>query len=456
MKEQQHIPKDIRELQYIAPPRLVYVEQAIIGALLQSSEKDSPYSTDQILSRVMPAEFYSDSVRSLYERIHAHYVLYDSISKAVIYDKSDNMKLFRRDDLQKWQKDAAEEKPDSLITEFKDYYSKRLQHEMLVKVAKRLYDESRSSKDVFELISTEITKLSIDNETKSTSLRDVEIEIESGAGGQKLPISEPDIAEVYEHAGSQTYQTEVHVAASKHGKTSYACYRIADYANNGIKCAYFSLESSRFDLYKKIKPLLNSDEAMDNICIIDNARSSTQIASKMYEMRISQGVQFCVIDYIQLVTSDDVKYGEETPRIAESSIILTTATLQNEMLSLILAQPKKIDFNHRKGWKAMPTIDDIYGSGQIVKDAFCITAGFRPFIVPGLQWVNKFDGSFATESHRGDVVNKGSYFVRMLISREGELNLKTLQFVQDGPTLRFKMEYPYDKFNYDKPEGGAV
>jgi hypothetical protein len=134
------------------------------------------------------------------------------------------------------------------------------------------------------------------------------------------------------------------------------------------------------------------------------------------------------------VFQEEGRFMSEIERVANASMMITSAVLKHGCFGLILAQPRKID-SLRKGWNRFPNVDDVYGTGQIIKDAYCVTAGFRPLLVPGLAVRHPMLDQDGVMLQDGSVVHPNSYFLRMLICRKGELHRKMNQFTQKGEQL---------------------
>jgi len=421
-------------INYEAPPRLKYVEQAIIGKCLTGK-------TESIISRVLPSEIYHDTIKQLYEAISAHFYEYSSVSPSVIYDKAENMGLFSIVDLKLWEANSIDENDDALIKELKDYVAKRDIHKWIVSCLSDIHRPNTTSREILADAIRGVHNSAVDLEVRDYNMTEIKHQIEDENLSKQLPLSEPELAEMYAKVGSHTYQTEVHVADSKHGKTTYACYRVADYANQGLKCVYFTLEGSRFDIYEQLVNKVNP-ECMDNVVIIDKAMKASEIVSKMYELSISHKIDFVVVDYIQRVWQESERYTNEIERIAQASMQITSATLKHGTGTLVLAQPRKIQ-PERKGWKRFPQVDDVYGTGQIIKDAYCVTAGFRPVLVPGMYYRHGHLDIEGVMNHKNQIVNKNSYFVRMLICRKGEINQRTHQFIHTNKGFEYARETGY-------------
>lgn len=412
-------------------PRLLFVEQAIIGKLLIGK-------AENIVAMVFSTDIYHDNIRKLFDAITDYYIQHGAISRSVIYDKAENMGLFGKAELKLWEAEATEEDSNALISELKDFRLKRDIQEMLTRAEKEVLDPNISSGSILNGLIRGVNSVQSDLDVRYYDLNEIRHQLLNEDKSRKLILPEPDLERMYANVGSHTHQTEVHVAESKHGKTTYACYRTAQYANQGYVCLYFTLEGSRFDIYEKLHGQVKP-EMFKNVIVVDKAFKASEIVSKINEVSITRNIDFVCVDYIQRVFQEDGKYQSEIEKVSNASIEITSTILKHGIFGLILAQPRKID-QQRKGWNRFPTVDDVYGTGQIIKDAYCVTAGFRPILVNGMLYRHAFMDREGVMLPNGRIYSRNSYFVRMLICRKGELYRKQMQFVQDNETIILKNE----------------
>jgi replicative DNA helicase len=403
---------------------------------------------EKIAGIVYPQEIYHDDIKKLYEAIVDHFFEHGAIARSICYDRAENLKLFSMVDLKLYEAQATEEDTEALISELKEYVLKRQIKDLVIKVDKELTNPVTKVRELVKTLSFGMNSIQNDLDIKYYNMIDIKEQMEDEKLSQRLPIGVDELDRFYHSVGSHTHQTEVHVAESKHGKTTYACYRIAKYANQGLGCLYFTLEGSRFDLYEMLRNQV-APEYMKNVIIVDKALKASDIVAKINEVCMTHDIKMVCIDYIQRIFPEEGRYTTENERIANASIQITSTALKYGLYALILAQPRKID-QIRKEWNRFPNVDDVYGTGQVIKDAYCVTAGFRPALVQGLTYVNEFIGREGVRlpGEYGKIVSKNSYFLKMLICRKGEIYKKVLQFVQQDEILTQNNEdgYPANDF----------
>ena len=185
------------------------------------------------------------------------------------------------------------------------------------------------------------------------------------------------------------------------GKTAFAL-NLLEYT--GIKkkkqVIYFSISEnsgqiglrllslvSGIDIYDlKEQRRLESDhgrllDAMDRICssniVIDDNPTITvaELGSKCRKMKIERGLDLVIIDYLQLMSADGLKYNENRQQeISEISRSLKVLARELECPVVVLSQLSRAV---ERRFDKRPILSDVRGSGDIEQDADLVMFLYR-------------------------------------------------------------------------------
>lgn len=250
---------------------------------------------------------------------------------------------------------------------------------------------------------------------------------------------------IYKDGGSHTGTTEVIFGHTKHGKTQYAIWKVAQYMKQGYKCLYITLEDTDSNITNVLLNYFSADEAvLDNCRIIDvdsGRNDVTDIVNIVRYWNAREGIDVVCIDYLQYVQVQGVGPTEEVARIKTVSNRLTRLAKEQKTFNMLLAQPHRVD-KYRKGWALEPEVRDLYGSSDIEKDAFCATAVFRPSEVKELQVTNYEGEMTGVKDMDGTEVNAGSVYIRQKLMRRAKKYSAYFRFVHtDGNGLMMASEF---------------
>lgn len=421
--------------------RAEYVEASILAKLFTS---DCTY----ILTQVHEDDFANGSHKKFYKICSDHYFKYGQLTKSILQDKAKIGGMFDYGTIDLYIESVSQESIKALIKELKDFARKRLQETALRKILLATQDVNTSSDTINDEIYSKLRTWTDMQEVKAYTLSEVKDEIGDNNLGTRLHIGEPMLDNLYDTVGSHKRTTEVLLAYEKHGKTSYACMRCAQYIKQGYKGAYFTFEGGREDIYYSMQPYMKES---DNLFIIDNCQTLESTVAKIWELKMRYDIDFIVIDYLQRINVTGIRYHEEVSRIVTVSTELTNIVQRENIFGLFLAQPRKPS-EDLSGWKSFPTAESIYGSGQIAKDAYIITGLFRPRFAKGLTYRNNVTRLYAVQSHTGEYCHPDSVFLRVLKQRRGITKMETVQMVHTNNGLNVERNVFDDNGNWLRAE----
>jgi len=414
--------------------RAEYIEASILAKIFTDDCRI-------IFVRVFESDFSDTNHAKFFTICKSHYFAYGQITKSVLQDKAKLGNLFDYGTIDHYIASVVDESVDALILELKDFARKREQEQILKEITKMTCDITITSNDITSKLYSSTRKWSDNLEAKSYTMNDIALELESGIIGERLRIGEADLDMLYWDNGSHKRTTEVCVAYSKTGKSNYACYRTALYLKQGYRGAYFTFEGGREMIYDFMKPHI---QRSDDLFIIDSCRDLDQTIAKIWELKIAENIDFVVIDYLQRIPVAGLSQHQELERIVNISPALTSICHQENIFGLILAQPNRPP-REKKGWQNFPTTDSIYGSTQIEKDAYIISALFRPAQFSGLVYRNSSLKADAVQMYDGTLAHYHTVSLRVLKQRKGVVQMKTVNMVHTDDGLHI----PKNPFRYD-------
>ncbi len=407
--------------------RAEYIEASILAKIFTPDCKI-------IFVRVFESDFSDTNQAKFFAICKSHYFAYGQINKSILQDKAKIGNLFDYGTIDMYINSVEDESVDALILELKDFARKREQEKVLRETLKMTSDVTLTSNDITAKLYSNTRQWSDNLEAKTYTMSEVAQELASGIIGERLSIGNPDLDMLYADNGSHKRTTEVCVAYSKTGKTNYACYRTALYLKQGYKGAYITFEGGREMIYNFMLPQIGNTEYGDNLFIIDSCRDLDQTIAKIWELKIVHDIDFVVIDYLQRIPVAGLSYHQELERIVNISPALTSICHQENIFGLILAQPNRPE-RQKSGWQNFPTTDSIYGSTQIEKDAYIISALFRPAQFRGLTFRNSATKLDAVQMYDNSLAPYHTVSLRVLKQRSGVVQTKTINMLHDDTGL---------------------
>jgi replicative DNA helicase len=421
--------------------RAEYVEASILAKLFTN---DAVY----ILTQVLIDDFSLQAHKKFYSICYDHYFRYGQLTKSILQDKAKIGGIFDYGTIESYIDSVSSESIQALVKELKDFARKRLQEEAMRKILMMTQDVTVSSDSINDEVYQKLRSWTDMQEAKAYTLSEVFDEIGTDTLGTRLHIGEYLLDEMYDTVGSHKRTTEVLMAYEKHGKTSYACMRCANYLKQGYTGAYFTFEGGREDIYYSMKPYI---ERSENLFIIDSCQTLEATVAKIWELKMRYDIDFIVIDYLQRINVTGIRYHEEVGRISTVSTELTNICQRENIFGLFLAQPRKPS-EDLSGWKSFPTAESIYGSGQIAKDAYIITGLFRPRFAKGLTYRNTVTKEYAVQNHMGELCHQDSVFLRVLKQRRGITKMDTVQMIHTNNGLNVERRVFDNNGNWLKAE----
>ena len=199
--------------------------------------------------------------------------------------------------------------------------------------------------------------------------------------GEKLQLGIPLLDEqVYKHAGLHKGTVKTSLFRSKHGKTRTACYEVAQHLRQGRTVMYFTLEGQNNDILDNVKQIMKDEwrQYQSQFLLVDDRFDIDSIKSAYVEAEFTEdGVDVCVIDYIQEVQLNIGRWVGDNERITETTRQLTQLATKYNTLFNFLSQSTTVSKNDR-GYGHVPDVHQVYGSKQIIKASSMIMVGFRP------------------------------------------------------------------------------
>ena len=184
------------------------------------------------------------------------------------------------------------------------------------------------------------------------------------------------------------------------GKTAFALSILRTAAENGYKPCLFSLEMDHVEITDRIlvghsgisaddykfgsiqdldwSRLESSIKKLEklNILIDDKPKSIVKIKSRAKNMKRKGNLDLIVIDYLQLMGSDDLKNQNRENEISEISRNAKQIAMQLEIPVILLSQLNR-QVELRSGDKR-PQLSDLRESGAIEQDADIVGFLYRP------------------------------------------------------------------------------
>ena len=197
------------------------------------------------------------------------------------------------------------------------------------------------------------------------------------------------------------------------GKTAVALNFAIRAAEQGVKTAVFCLEMSAIQMHQRTtanvcdvsfyrlnRKILNDSEIQNlyndragNLEKLpleyDETKNLFQILSRIRIMA-KKGFKFFVIDYLQIITTEGVKFGSREQEIAFISRSIKAIALELKVVIMPLAQ---VGREVEKRVVKRPIIADLRESGSIEADADIVCLLYRPEFYGVTQWDDKEQSS---------------------------------------------------------------
>lgn len=279
---------------------------------------------------------------------------------------------------------------------FEQFMSLRVYDKMMDDIG--VIDEMRGKKEPVEKISAQASRFASEwiTQTEKRYYSGQEVDESKEEYGAPVLTGIPDYDEkLYRHGGNLKGQMKGVILREKHGKTRSECWEGAHNIRMGHKLLYITMEGIKKDITGNFKQVLRHEwqEYRNNLFVVDGVVDIDEIESIIIEAVLVEGVDKVVIDYAQLMTTEQRVSGENerinhcTERLRHLMVkhnFHITLLSQSRKESQYRSAPKDSDGNPilPKGWRGIPTVDDAYGSMALIKAASLILIGFRPNLEP--------------------------------------------------------------------------
>lgn len=254
---------------------------------------------------------------------------------------------------------------------------------------------------VNEFVENLNSSISVKNDRKLKEIfKDATKEIEQRKTTGLMGISS-GIKEVDERIKGWS-RKELHILAGRPGmgKTTFSLSMFNKMVNNGLKGAFFSLEMSDTSLAQKLiaihgnvpswkisngylndKDWLSVNNTVESYLsvatahIFDNYYTLESIVRKVKELHLTNGLDFVMIDYLQLI-SLSAKKGNREQEI--STISRTLKNLATDLNIPIIALSQLSRAVEQRGGDKRPLLSDLRESGSLEQDASTVSFCYRP------------------------------------------------------------------------------
>ncbi len=380
-----------------ATPHSQEAEESVLGAMLL--DKDAIIAVAEFLS---PEDFYDDRLKEIYEACLELYEDRVPIDVLTVMDRLKKRKNFKNVNSSSFLAELANKVPTAAHVEHygrivKDTAIKRALLSAASKLVDFSLDEGATAAEVMDRAESEVFSLSQKNVSKSfTAVRSTLAESfdrldelhKQGEGMRGVPTGFKDLDDAL--AGMQQSNLLILAARPGVGKTSLAM-NIAQYVAVNLKrpVGFFSLEMSKeelvdrllvgqadIDAWKLKTGKLNEDDftslsnAMGELAeaplYIDDTPglSVLEMRTKARRLQVENGLDFLVVDYLQLAHSRNLE--NRVQEVSEISQSMKNLARELKIPVMVLSQLSRA-VETRGGNK--PQLSDLRESGSIEQDA---------------------------------------------------------------------------------------
>ena len=244
--------------------------------------------------------------------------------------------------------------------------------------------ESQEGKTVDELLAEIDTISQLDVTKNETSLTPSEIlaREETSPKKEKLLTGHYEIDEkLFEGAGTCKGDVLTLLAESGHGKTQGALFLAACWAMKGYSGVWLQLED--YDVNTANALVSSALMGADNIFINDQLDEINAIKRECMRINHAHGLDFVVIDYMQIVKiKDDRKRPSKTVELEDIGDIIKDIAKSLNVVVVVTSQASVA--KDRYGWNRIPRVDDAKWAQSIKEMSHAVVSVFRPNMVDGI------------------------------------------------------------------------
>lgn len=379
------------------PPHSQEAEESVLGAMLL--DRDAVIAVGEFLS---PEDFYDERLKEIYEACLELYQDRVPIDVLTVTEKLKKRKSYKKVGESSFLADLANKVPTAAHVEHygrivKDTATKRALMNAAARLVEISLDDGKSASEALDSAEGSILALSQKNLSKSfTSVRTALAESfdrldelhKQGEGMRGVPTGFSALDDAL--AGMQKSNLLILAARPGVGKTSLAM-NIAQYVAVNLKrpVGFFSLEMSKeelvdrllvaqadIDAWKLKTGKLNEEDftklsnAMGELAeaplFIDDtpALSVLEMRTKARRLQVEQGLDFLVVDYLQLAKSRNLE--NRVQEVSEISQGMKNLARELKIPVVVISQLSRA-VESRVGNK--PQLSDLRESGSIEQDA---------------------------------------------------------------------------------------
>jgi replicative DNA helicase len=397
------IPMDLGKI----PPQCCDLEEAVLGALML--EKDA---IDKISLNL--ESFYRESHQKIFKAILDLSQRNEPVDLLTVSEELKKLNWLEEIGGSYYLTELACKvaNASSIVRHSQIIEGKFLQRQLIKfssEIMERSYDSAIDPDDVIDYANSELDKLSNgmigDDEPVSISqsirqsVENIKERFKAYQEGRSLGIRTPLHALTRLLTGWLNKKLYVIAARPSMGKTAVALKILETAAIEGESAVLFSLEMDNVDITDRIllgnsgvnsedfkfgnlsiegwKQIDSSVSRLQNLNILidDKPKSIFKIRSRAKSLKRKGKCSFIVIDYLQLIESDDSNKANREQEVAKISKTAKSMAMELELPVILLAQ---LNREVEKRPSKRPQLSDLRESGAIEQDADCVMFIFRP------------------------------------------------------------------------------
>lgn len=398
------IPIDLGKI----PPQACDLEEAVLGALMLEHG-----AIDRI--NLKPVCFYKECNQKIFQAIQNLQKKSESIDVLTVTEELKKLGWIEEiggpyyvTELTRKVASASHIEDHAFI--ITDRYLARQVIKFATGIQQKAFDDSIDIQDLIDEANTELDKLNNEligddepyhiSESLRQSLKDLNERVKLYKQGKSIGVPTP-VNDLTKLTGGWLNKKLIVIAARPSmGKTAFALSILRTAAENGYKPCLFSLEMDHVEITDRIlvghsgvsaddykfgsiqdldwNRLESSVKKLErlNILIDDKPKSIVKIMSRAKNMKRKGNLDLIVIDYLQLMGSDEQKNQNRESEISEISRNSKQIAMKLDIPVILLSQLNR-QVELRAGDKR-PQLSDLRESGAIEQDADIVGFLYRP------------------------------------------------------------------------------
>ena len=386
-------------------------EMALLGCFLMDND-----IVVEMLEKLTEEDFYQESHKYVFSAMMKVFNDRNPVDLVTVSDKLDSEGTLEKAGGIVYLTELAQITPSA--ANYQSYYDivkRDSMHRKLIRASRQIIETSMASSDAEKALAfAEKNIYDISKETERSALLSMEEGdvVDSVIRKFELLQADPNALEGvksgYKRLDRMTHGLEpgaliVVAARPGMGKTSLAMNLVENISlRSGKTCAVFSLEMTRQEITQRLicsyanvsntkamqgkleakdwrKLMQAGDKLKKSKIFIDDSSQVTpaQILSKCRRLKATHGLDFVMIDYIQLMTSgDDKKKGAENRTQEVASITRDLKIMAKELHIPVVALSQLRRYQNKE-----PQLSDLRESGAIEQDANIVIFINRPYMM---------------------------------------------------------------------------